>query len=143
VYRIYFTYHYYYSKLSFSNESDALEYAKSTSLDFTIYREKIAIGRWNENGYTRLIMDAQRLSEIIREAGYIPNMYSGRGMNCRLCVGVKFDESVFVILSLLMTFCRDMEEVCFLADVFRHAKTESRAGMGEFLYFPTVVWEEE
>lgn len=89
------------------------------------------------------------LREMIEEAGYAPESYSGRGMNGERCVSVSLDGD-----NALGTFIADMMGIIAVSAetsingghnaviaAFRGMRTDS-LGLGIVVYFPRVKWEE-
>lgn len=83
-------------------------------------------------------MNADRLIDLIEDAGYTARSYSGRGMYGRCCVGIEVpsDVSVFSVAIELALICED-GEVRNLSDL---SPREDSLGLDTILYFPHIEW---
>lgn len=95
-------------------------------------------------------MNFNEIKEVVENAGFDPQSYSGRGMYGRKCLSFNLgrDENlVDAILNLaeaVNSYVEDNPEIEFEDAIqeFKGAKTDSM-GLGEVVYFPTIDWEED
>ena len=79
-----------------------------------------------------------RLCEIIGEAGYDPEPYSGRGMHGARCVALTTDDGEREAMAALVDSCEDVEEA---ANLIRTMSSDGM-GLGRVLYWRRVAWPE-
>lgn len=79
--------------------------------------------------------------KFLKDAGYEPRSYSGRGMYGRECVSItvpNINKAVFNLGFKLGSLTEDVEEITDCLDGFR---TDSM-GLDYIIYFPEVAFEE-
>lgn len=79
-------------------------------------------------------MTPREIVTALRHAGFDVSHYSGRGMNGRLCVGVRLSpvQSAYDVGAMLgAKFGSDATSLC---------PSEESLGLGTILYFPEVLW---
>lgn len=95
-------------------------------------------------------MNFNEIKEIVENAGFDPQSYSGRGMYGRNCLSFNLDRDENVVDAILdlaeavNSYVEESSEVDF-GDViyqFKGAKTDSM-GLGEVIYFPNIEWEDD
>lgn len=88
-------------------------------------------------------MTAERLSEIVQEAGFESQTYSGRGMYGKECVGYTVDNGDELFSAVMIaTSCED-EEKDHICNLFRNGVKQDRMGRDQtIIYFPRVKYQE-
>ena len=83
-------------------------------------------------------MSAERLIELIEEAGREARSYSGRGMYGEQCVGVDLDNAseIFGLGVEMANYAVDDER----EDLASLRSTWDSMGLGVIIYFPGVRW---
>lgn len=84
-------------------------------------------------------MNAALLIDIIERAGYVPDSYSGRGMDGKRCVSLATEDSVFTVLANLINEYGVAEAA---SELVRWTKQDS-LGRRIVLYWPHVEWPED
>lgn len=84
-------------------------------------------------------MDSNELIQLIEDAGYEAQSYSGRGMYGKECVGVDVDDDTEFAVDVMATAePEDKETVRALLK----ASSVDQLGKGYIVYFPRLAWEE-
>lgn len=96
-------------------------------------------------------MEFKELIQLIKDAGYEPYPYSGRGMYGHRCVGLtchKIQEAIADLFETCMNQDMDefvksvnqvMQEHQELCQIIKDSQYDN-LGFSEVLYFPTVSW---
>lgn len=95
-------------------------------------------------------MNFSEIKEIVEDAGFDPQSYSGRGMYGRKCLSFNLDRDENVLDAFLelseaiSLYVEDNQEIEFedVVSEFKGAKTDSM-GLGEVVYFPNIEWEND
>ena len=87
-------------------------------------------------------MDYQQLVDIIEDAGYEADSYSGRCMYGAECVSIFTDDSEFEVATMMAAAAQRLG--CFdeWTEVACRTKRDLM-GLGIVLYWPSVAWPEE
>ena len=88
-------------------------------------------------------LSSLRVYEIVRDAGFCPLAYSGRGMHGKQCIAfvpVHHDASPIGAVALCLGSVLDTAERHALVLLFQTARTDS-LGRGTVIYFPTEAWD--
>lgn len=89
-------------------------------------------------------MTAERLSEIIQEAGYESQTYSGRGMYGKECVGYTVDNGDELFSAVMIATSCEPEEKDQICGLFRNGvKTDSMGRDQIIIYFPRLQYQEQ
>ena len=83
-------------------------------------------------------MDGERLIEIIEQAGYKPERYSGRGMYGHACISV-IDDNPFRVVMVIVATVEDYDESMTIADLYTE---QDDMGLSKVVYWPYISWPE-
>lgn len=95
-------------------------------------------------------MDADKLIEILEDAGYEPQSYSGRGMYGKECVGVVVESGRggfrlgAELAKSAAYLAEDEEDVhTVLSELAELSVSTDAMGFDVIVYFPGVAWPEQ
>lgn len=95
-------------------------------------------------------MNFNEIKEVVEDAGFDPQSYSGRGMYGRKCLSFNLDrdenvvDAILDLAEALSSYVQNNPEIEFEDAIqeFKGAKTDSM-GLGEVVYFPKIEWEDD
>lgn len=95
-------------------------------------------------------MNFNELKEVVENAGFDPQSYSGRGMYGRKCLSFNLDrdenlcDAILDLAEAMNSHVQDNPDVEFEDAIqeFKGVKTDSM-GLGEVVYFPNIEWEDD
>lgn len=95
-------------------------------------------------------MNFNEIKEVVEDAGFDPQSYSGRGMYGRKCLSFNLDrdenvvDAILDLAEALNSHVQDNPEIEFEDAIqeFKGAKSDSM-GLGSVVYFPSIEWEED
>lgn len=95
-------------------------------------------------------MNFNEVKQIVEDAGFDPQSYSGRAMYGLKCLSFNLDrdENVYdaflELAEALNSYVQNNPDIEFEDAIqeFKGAKTDSM-GLGEVVYFPNIEWEDE
>ena len=95
-------------------------------------------------------MNFNEIKEVVEDAGFDPQSYSGRGMYGRKCLSFNLDrdenvvDAILDLAEALNSHAQENPEIEFEDAIqeFKGAKIDSM-GLGEVVYFPNIEWEHE